>query len=97
MPTFTPTVLRSLLFAHLNEEQQLTAAGSFGESPMLTESKVTRTVSYLARDVPSLVQTVSLLTCKAILFATNREFKILSCPTLATTSEGTETSFGQKI
>jgi hypothetical protein len=94
MPTFTPTKFRSLLFGNLDKPQQLAAAGHFADSATIIETEVSRTVMFLMQDLPPAIQKISFISSKALLFAENRSFKIMSYPILVTDLDNREIILG---
>jgi hypothetical protein len=82
---------RSLIFESLSDAHQQTAAGRFSGPTVLHGDDAARITSYFDRGQPANVRKINLLASKAILYADQGTFRIMSSPML------TLDTFGQEI
>ena len=81
----------SLIFEHLDDSQQHTVVGHFSGLPILHGDDVARISSYFNKgQSANNMRKINLLMSKAVLYAENGTFRILSSPTLTFDSNGQE-------
>jgi hypothetical protein len=85
---------RTLIFESLTDAQRTAAAGRYSGPSILHDDDAARIISYFAPGQSATVRKVSLLSSKAILYADQGTFRILSSPALTLDLQGREIFVG---